>query len=62
MENQKIVELLQEKIELESKKKTIQADWNEKRRKLYKKYKNPLKSLNSQIEAKEIEINKLLEL
>ena len=57
----KIVKLLQEKIDLERKKKTLQADWNEKRRKLYKDYQNPLKALNSQIESREIEINKLFE-
>ena len=60
-QSDKIIKLLQDKIALEHKKKTLQSDWNEKRRKLYKKYKNPLKALNSQIESREIEINKLLE-
>ena len=56
----KLKKILLEKNELEHKKKTLQADWNEKRRNLYKKYKNPLKALNSQIEAKGIEIDKIL--
>ena len=61
MKSQRIIKLLQEKIDLERKKKVIQAEINEKRRKLYAKYKNPLKSLNSQIDSKGIEIFKMLE-
>lgn len=37
MKNQKIIKLLQEKIDLEHKKKVIQADWNEKRRETIQK-------------------------